>query len=158
MEGRLHRAWGLAGIRPPRGPISLLAPRRAPLRSESIGIAGSGMQPGRSGPPRATTSVPMEIVVGYRRYARVLKWLTVSLLAYPITAFLVPEPRDIILRATFVGKNEPGQLHAVNCRLRSPDLAFKPRGRASRTLAASANQDLMPITMRGRLVAVNPRK
>jgi Mn2+/Fe2+ NRAMP family transporter len=44
----------------------------------------------------------LEIVVSYRRYARVLKWLTVSLLAYPITAFLVPEPWGTIFRATFV--------------------------------------------------------
>lgn len=44
----------------------------------------------------------LEIVVSYRRYARWLKWLTVSLLAYPITAFFVHEPWPIILRATFV--------------------------------------------------------
>jgi NRAMP (natural resistance-associated macrophage protein)-like metal ion transporter len=44
----------------------------------------------------------LEIAVSYRRYAKVLKWLTVSLLAYPITAFLVPEPWGTILRATFV--------------------------------------------------------
>jgi hypothetical protein len=34
----------------------------------------------------------LEMAVSYRRYAKVLKWLTVSLLAYPITAFLVHEP------------------------------------------------------------------
>jgi len=44
----------------------------------------------------------LEIAVSYRRYARILKWLTASLLAYPITAFLVPEPWATILRATFV--------------------------------------------------------
>jgi NRAMP (natural resistance-associated macrophage protein)-like metal ion transporter len=44
----------------------------------------------------------LEIVVSYRRYAKVLNWLTVSLLAYPITAFFVPEPWVTILRATFV--------------------------------------------------------
>jgi NRAMP (natural resistance-associated macrophage protein)-like metal ion transporter len=44
----------------------------------------------------------LEIAVSYRRYAKVLKWLTVSLLAYPITAFLVHEPWGTILRATFV--------------------------------------------------------
>jgi len=44
----------------------------------------------------------LEIAVSYRRYAKYLKWLTVSLLAYPITAFLVAEPWAIILRATFV--------------------------------------------------------
>ena len=44
----------------------------------------------------------LEIVTSYHKYARVLKWLTVSLLAYPITAFLVHEPWATILRATFV--------------------------------------------------------
>lgn len=44
----------------------------------------------------------LEIAVSYRRYARVLKWLTVSLFAYPITAFLVAEPWVTIFRATFV--------------------------------------------------------
>jgi hypothetical protein len=34
----------------------------------------------------------LEMRVSYRRYARVLKWLAVSLLAYPITALLVPQP------------------------------------------------------------------
>ena len=44
----------------------------------------------------------LEIAVSYRKYAKYLKWLTVSLLAYPITAFLVHEPWATILRATFV--------------------------------------------------------
>ncbi len=44
----------------------------------------------------------LEIAVSYRRYAKVLKWLTVSLLAYPITAFFVHEPWGTIVRATFV--------------------------------------------------------
>jgi NRAMP (natural resistance-associated macrophage protein)-like metal ion transporter len=44
----------------------------------------------------------LEIAVSYRRYAKVLKWLTVSLLAYPVTAFFVPEPWGTIARATFV--------------------------------------------------------
>ena len=44
----------------------------------------------------------LEIAVSYRRYARVLKWLTVSLLAYPITAFFVHEPWATIARATVV--------------------------------------------------------
>jgi len=44
----------------------------------------------------------LEIRVSYRRYARVLKWLTVSLLAYPIMALLVPQPWATIVRATFV--------------------------------------------------------
>jgi NRAMP (natural resistance-associated macrophage protein)-like metal ion transporter len=44
----------------------------------------------------------LEISVSYRRYAKVLKWLTVSLLAYPITAFFVHEPWATIARSTFV--------------------------------------------------------
>jgi NRAMP (natural resistance-associated macrophage protein)-like metal ion transporter len=44
----------------------------------------------------------LEITVSYRRYARYLKWLTVSLLAYPATAFLVSEPWLTIARATFI--------------------------------------------------------
>jgi NRAMP (natural resistance-associated macrophage protein)-like metal ion transporter len=44
----------------------------------------------------------LEIAVSYRRYAKALKWLTVSLLAYPITALLVAEPWGEILKATFI--------------------------------------------------------
>jgi NRAMP (natural resistance-associated macrophage protein)-like metal ion transporter len=44
----------------------------------------------------------LEIFVSYRRYAKVLKWLTVSLLAYPVTALLVAEPWGEILKATFI--------------------------------------------------------
>ena len=44
----------------------------------------------------------LEIVMSYRRYARVLKWLSAALLAYPITVFIVAEPWTKILKATFV--------------------------------------------------------
>src|SRR5271166_4374726 len=44
----------------------------------------------------------LEIAISYRRYAKFLKWLTLALLAYPITALLVAEPWATILRATFV--------------------------------------------------------
>jgi len=50
----------------------------------------------------AVSIVAFEIFTPYRRYARVLKWLTLSLLAYPITVFVVHEPWGTILRATFV--------------------------------------------------------
>jgi len=43
-----------------------------------------------------------EIRFSYRRYSKVLKWLTISLLAYPIASFLVAEPWGDIARATFV--------------------------------------------------------
>jgi NRAMP (natural resistance-associated macrophage protein)-like metal ion transporter len=44
----------------------------------------------------------LEIAVSYRRYVKVLKWLTLSLLVYPITAILVHEPWTSILRRTLV--------------------------------------------------------
>src|SRR5260370_22890703 len=44
----------------------------------------------------------LEITVSYRRYAKVLNRLTVSLLAYPITAFFVHEPWGTLARATFL--------------------------------------------------------
>lgn len=43
-----------------------------------------------------------EIFTSYREYVRVLKWLTLALLAYPIAVFVVHEPWGTILRATFV--------------------------------------------------------
>ena len=50
----------------------------------------------------AAVIVAAEIFVPYRTYSRVLKWLTLSLLAYPVTVFLVHQPWMTILRATFV--------------------------------------------------------
>lgn len=43
-----------------------------------------------------------EIYIGYRKYANILKWLCLSLLAYPITIFVVNAPVDEILKATFI--------------------------------------------------------
>src|SRR5581483_2620655 len=40
--------------------------------------------------------------VPYRRYANTLKWLTLSLLAYPLTVLVVSVPWGEVLRATFV--------------------------------------------------------
>jgi NRAMP (natural resistance-associated macrophage protein)-like metal ion transporter len=48
----------------------------------------------------------LEIFTSYRKYARILKWLTLALIAYPITLFLVSEPWGTILRATFVPNME----------------------------------------------------
>src|SRR5215470_7674448 len=50
----------------------------------------------------AAAVVASEVFVPYRTYARVLKWLTLALLAYPVTVFLVHEPWGTLLRATFV--------------------------------------------------------
>jgi len=42
------------------------------------------------------------IFVSYKSYARILKWLALALLAYPITALLVHEPWGTIFRATVI--------------------------------------------------------
>jgi len=44
----------------------------------------------------------LEIFTSYKTYARILKWLCVTLFSYVITVFLVKEPWGTILRATFV--------------------------------------------------------
>jgi NRAMP (natural resistance-associated macrophage protein)-like metal ion transporter len=44
----------------------------------------------------------LEIFISYKKYARILKWLTLSLLAYPLTLFLIKEPWWILLKATFI--------------------------------------------------------
>ena len=43
-----------------------------------------------------------EIFLPYKAYSRILKWLTLALLAYPLTVFIVAEPWPTILRATFL--------------------------------------------------------
>lgn len=44
----------------------------------------------------------LEIFTTYRVYSRILKWLALTLLAYPITVFMVHQPWSTILQATFV--------------------------------------------------------
>jgi NRAMP (natural resistance-associated macrophage protein)-like metal ion transporter len=44
----------------------------------------------------------LEIFVSYKTYARILKWLALVLLSYPLTVILVHEPWGTILRATFL--------------------------------------------------------
>ena len=44
----------------------------------------------------------LEVYVSYRRYARILKWLTVSLFAYVLTGFIATSNWGQVLRATFV--------------------------------------------------------
>lgn len=44
----------------------------------------------------------LEIFTCYRTYSRILKWLALALIAYPITVFLVKEPWFEIFKATFV--------------------------------------------------------
>jgi NRAMP (natural resistance-associated macrophage protein)-like metal ion transporter len=49
----------------------------------------------------AISIVLLEIFVSYRRYAKILKWLAISLFAYPITAFLIGQSWGDVMRATF---------------------------------------------------------
>jgi NRAMP (natural resistance-associated macrophage protein)-like metal ion transporter len=44
----------------------------------------------------------MEIFVGYKTYAGILKWLCLSLLAYPMTAFMVHQDWGTVLKATVI--------------------------------------------------------
>jgi NRAMP (natural resistance-associated macrophage protein)-like metal ion transporter len=46
--------------------------------------------------------VALEVMSSYRVYARVLKWLSLSLVAYVLTALLVEEPWQTLLHATVV--------------------------------------------------------
>jgi NRAMP (natural resistance-associated macrophage protein)-like metal ion transporter len=43
-----------------------------------------------------------EIFISYKTYAKILKWLCLSLLCYPISVFIVSQPWLTILKATFV--------------------------------------------------------
>lgn len=44
----------------------------------------------------------LEIFLSYKVYARVLKWLVLALLAYPLTVCIVTQPWATILQATFL--------------------------------------------------------
>jgi NRAMP (natural resistance-associated macrophage protein)-like metal ion transporter len=44
----------------------------------------------------------LEIFITYKKYARILMWLCLSLMAYPITVFMVTQPWGTLLKATFV--------------------------------------------------------
>ncbi len=44
----------------------------------------------------------MQIFLSYRMYARTLKWLSLSMLAYVVTVFVVQEPWMTLLKATFL--------------------------------------------------------
>ena len=46
--------------------------------------------------------IALQIMVPYRRYAKILKWLAIVLFAYPITAFLVGQPWPEVIARTFV--------------------------------------------------------
>ncbi|MEO5967882.1 MAG: divalent metal cation transporter, partial [Ferruginibacter sp.] len=44
----------------------------------------------------------LEIFTSYKVYARILKWLALSLLAYPLTVFIIKMPWVTVLKATFI--------------------------------------------------------
>ena len=48
------------------------------------------------------TILVLEIFTNYKAYSKILKWLALALLAYPITAFIVHQPWGTVLRATVV--------------------------------------------------------
>ncbi|MFA5359526.1 MAG: Nramp family divalent metal transporter [Patescibacteria group bacterium] len=48
----------------------------------------------------------LEIFLSYRIYSKVLKWCALSLIAYPITVFLINNPWLEILKATFIPRIE----------------------------------------------------
>ena len=46
--------------------------------------------------------IALVVFVNYKTYAKILKWLAVTLLAYPLTAFLVDQNWGEVLRSTFM--------------------------------------------------------
>lgn len=44
----------------------------------------------------------LEVFTTYKTYARILKWLALALLSYPITVFIVTQPWGHLLKATFI--------------------------------------------------------
>jgi len=44
----------------------------------------------------------LEIFTSYKVYSKILKWLCISLFAYPVTVFIVSQPWLTLLRATFI--------------------------------------------------------
>ncbi len=50
----------------------------------------------------AAIIVLLEVFVTYKQYAKGLKWLSLALLAYPVTALVVAEPWGEIIRATLI--------------------------------------------------------
>jgi len=49
-----------------------------------------------------TAIVLLELLIPYKKYAKILKWLCLSLFAYVITTFIVSMPWSTVARATFV--------------------------------------------------------
>ena len=49
-----------------------------------------------------TVILLLEVFTNYKVYSKILKWLAVTLMAYPITLFIVHQPWGTVLRATVV--------------------------------------------------------
>ena len=52
----------------------------------------------------ALVIVILVVFVNYKTYAKILKWLAITLLAYPVTAFLVAQDWPAVIQATFTIK------------------------------------------------------
>jgi NRAMP (natural resistance-associated macrophage protein)-like metal ion transporter len=50
----------------------------------------------------ATIILLLEVFTSYKVYSKILKWLAVTLMAYPITLFIVKQPWGTVLKATVV--------------------------------------------------------
>lgn len=48
----------------------------------------------------------LEIFTSYHLYSRILKWLALSLVAYPITVFIIDQPWNTVLKATILPRFE----------------------------------------------------
>lgn len=44
----------------------------------------------------------LELFTSYKAYAKILKWLTLALIAYPITLFIIDQPWLIVIRSTLI--------------------------------------------------------
>jgi len=73
-----------------------------------LGAMGSCLSLGIGGPAFLYTvlfalgSMTLEVFIPYTRYVKVLKWLTLVLFAYVVTAFMIHVPWRAALKATFV--------------------------------------------------------
>jgi Mn2+/Fe2+ NRAMP family transporter len=107
-NGLAHTVKARYGTRTLRALVLLLAAANAINIGADIGAVGAGAALVVHIPVAllmvlfTAAILALEITVSYRIYSRYLKWLTVSLFAYPVTAFLVAEPWREILKATFV--------------------------------------------------------
>src|SRR5258708_3413648 len=49
-----------------------------------------------------TIILVLEIFTSYKLYAKILKWLAITLISYPLTVLIVSQPWSTILKATFI--------------------------------------------------------